>query len=333
MNYKILHKQIFICNNFSLVPIRFEDRIAIMKWRNEQLYHLRQQKPLTSEDQDAYFENIVDKLFEQEYPNQLLFSFLENGICIGYGGLVHINWIDKNAENSFIMDTSLESTRFHELWSVFLGLIEQIAFTELNFHKIYTYAFDLRPHLYDVLVKNNYTEEARLKEHCLFNKELIDVVFHSKINRNVVLRNATEEDTDKTFEWANDIVIRRYSINKDEIQYEDHLTWFNKKIKSDECLYLIGEINNLPIGSIRFDINENHAVISYLLDKQFHGKGIGRTLLFIGVKKLLQNNSIKKISGMVNKDNIASMKAFSHLGYNKVDSNENYVCFEKNIDL
>jgi hypothetical protein len=34
----------------------------------------------------------------------LLFSFLKNGECIGYGGLVHINWIDQNAEISFMID-------------------------------------------------------------------------------------------------------------------------------------------------------------------------------------------------------------------------------------
>jgi hypothetical protein len=94
MVYKVLHKQQFSVGNFSIVPIRFDDRHVIMKWRNEQLYHLRQQKPLTVEDQDTYFNTVVSKLFDQEQPNQILFSFLENGICIGYGGLVHINWID-----------------------------------------------------------------------------------------------------------------------------------------------------------------------------------------------------------------------------------------------
>lgn len=45
-----------------------------MKWRNEQIYHLRQAKPLTKEDQNAYFENVVAKLFEDDHPNQILFS-------------------------------------------------------------------------------------------------------------------------------------------------------------------------------------------------------------------------------------------------------------------
>lgn len=181
-SYRVLTQQKFQIDNFSIVPIRFEDRLKIMQWRNEQLYHLRQQKPLTVEDQENYFKNVVSNLFEQEQPNQILFSFLEDGVCIGYGGLVHMNSTDRNAEISFIMDTALEDKRFYEIWKAYLNLIEQVAFTTLNLHKIYTYAFDLRPHLYDVFLSAGFTEEARLKEHCFFENKFLDVVIHCKIN-------------------------------------------------------------------------------------------------------------------------------------------------------
>jgi RimJ/RimL family protein N-acetyltransferase len=53
--YKCLDKQVFSKENYSIVPIRMEDRYAIMQWRNEQIYHLRQNKLLTKEEQDVYF--------------------------------------------------------------------------------------------------------------------------------------------------------------------------------------------------------------------------------------------------------------------------------------
>ena len=180
LEYKCLNKQLFSNGRYALVPIRLEDRYDIMKWRNEQIYHLRQAKPLTQEDQDAYFENVVAKLFDQEKPSQILFSFLEDGVCIGYGGLVHINWIDRNAEVSFIMDTALEKDRFHEIWVAYLSLLEEVAFYSLSLHKIYTYAFDLRPHLYEVFENSGFILDARLKEHCYFNNKYLDVVIHSK---------------------------------------------------------------------------------------------------------------------------------------------------------
>ena len=179
--YKSLKKQIFNLGEYAIVPIRYEDRLDIMQWRNEQIYHLRQNEPLTPEKQDKYFSTVVEELFLEEYPNQLLFSYLKGNKCIGYGGLVHINWIDKNAEISFIINTELESVEFDKHWTIYLRLIEQVAFEELNLHKLYIYAFDLRPHLYRAIEAKGYKKEAILKEHCLFQGKYIDVVIHTKI--------------------------------------------------------------------------------------------------------------------------------------------------------
>jgi len=180
--YKILVLNKFDYNEYSLIPIRYEDRLDIMKWRNEQIYHLRQNKPLTIENQNAYFSNYVSTIFYEESPKNLLFSLLKNNELVGYGGLVHINWLDKNAEISFIMNTDLEKDFFSEIWSKYLILLNQIAFQELHLNKIFTYAFDIRPHLYPIFEKSGFVLEARLKNHCFFNNEFKDVVIHSKFS-------------------------------------------------------------------------------------------------------------------------------------------------------
>ena len=209
--YVCLQQQEQKIGNFSIVPLRYEDRFSIMKWRNEQIYHLRQARPLTEEDQQRYFDNVVAKLYDNPKPDQILFSYLENrrssersenvdfsyshcrvateedevnGICIGYGGLVHINWIDNNAEISFIMDTSLEKKHFSEHWSNYLTMLKEVAFKDLGLHKIYTYAFDLRPHLYPIFEAAGFVREATLKDHCCYNGEYKDVIIHSIWNKN-----------------------------------------------------------------------------------------------------------------------------------------------------
>lgn len=181
--YNCLKVNNFSKGEYSIIPIRYEDRLDIMKWRNEQIYHLRQDKLLTKKNQDYYFKNVVAKLFNQEKPDQILFSYLKNNDCIGYGGLVHINWVDKNAEISFVMNTSLEKESFNFHWNIYLNLVEQLSFSELGFHKIFIYAFDLRPHLYKAIEAVNYKLEARLNEHCFFNGKFIDVLIYSKIDR------------------------------------------------------------------------------------------------------------------------------------------------------
>jgi len=177
-SYSCLSKEVFILGDYSFVPIRYEDRNLIMKWRNEQIYHLRQKTILTETNQQDYFYNIIKPLFDQDKPDQILFSYLKNGECIGYGGIVHINWIDSNAELSFLIDTKLEKNEFNLHYSNYLKFIKILVFDVLSLNKVYSYAFDLRPHLYTVFENNEYKFEARLSKHVFFNGKFIDVVIH-----------------------------------------------------------------------------------------------------------------------------------------------------------
>ena len=79
------------------------------------------------------------------------------------------------------MNTRLEETSFSKNWSVFLNCLEQLAFGELGFHKVFIYAFDLRPHLYNVLESNGYFKDARLKDHCFIQGDFKDILIYSKV--------------------------------------------------------------------------------------------------------------------------------------------------------
>ena len=70
-NYKCLPVSKFESNGFHIESLRNEDMYEIMDIRNQQIYHLRQNEPLTKEKQEHYFATIVAGLFEQEKPNQI----------------------------------------------------------------------------------------------------------------------------------------------------------------------------------------------------------------------------------------------------------------------
>ena len=181
-NYKCLNNNFFQEGDYKIVPIRFEDKELIRSWRNEQMYHLRQKKLLTKKEQEIYFNNVVKKLFNKKKPEQIIFSFLHNNICIGYGGLVHINWKEKTGEISFLINTKMEKFFFKQNWKIFLNLIEQVAFLELNFSKIYTFAYDLRKNLFEIIEECGYEREKILKNNIIVNEAFIDVIIHSKHN-------------------------------------------------------------------------------------------------------------------------------------------------------
>lgn len=137
--------------------IRFEDRFKIMEWRNDQIYHLRQVEKLTATKQTNYFKNVINIQKEEDKPDQVLFSLLKNKDVKAYGGFVHINWLEKTAELSFVMDTIEEKNNFNIYWDIFLKLIDKVIIDIKYIDTLNIYAFDLRPLLYKTLEKNNFT--------------------------------------------------------------------------------------------------------------------------------------------------------------------------------
>jgi len=326
-SYKVLSKQSFLEGDYSLIPLRNEDRYQIMDWRNEQIFHLRQSELLTKEKQDLYFTNVIDKLFDQDLPKQILFSLLKDNECIGYGGLVHINWKDMNAEVSLVLNTEFNNHFFIETWVKYLSLLKTIAFKELNLYKIFTHAFDIRPKLYKALEISGFTEESRLKEHCNINGKFLDVVFHSCFNQchQVSLREATLLDSELLFDWANDIAVRQSSFNCNSIKLNDHLFWFDKKLKSAETKIYIATINqNEPIGQIRIDALEDYWLIDYSIDKSFRGLGYGKHIVKLMIKLNPNTNFLAKVKSV----NIASQKVFESLHFKKIDNSKKTIIYK-----
>jgi len=181
--FTCLKKQIFTIDNYLLIPIREIDIQNIRKWRNDQLDVLRQKNPITMNEQIQYYNNVIKKSFLEQRPDMILFSFILDNLCIGYGGLVHINWNSKVAEVSFMVDTvrSTNENIYEKDFSVFLKLIKMISFHELNFKKIFTETYDIRKKHIEILENAGFKLECRsLKQKKIHNK-LVDILTHSYI--------------------------------------------------------------------------------------------------------------------------------------------------------
>lgn len=303
-------------DNYKIVPLRYEDRVDIMQWRNEQMYHLRQADPLTKESQENYFKNTVASLFESEKPEQLLFSYLKDDVCIGYGGLVHISVLEECAEVSFIMETTLEKNEFELHWSNFLKLIGRVAFQELKLKKVFTYAYNLRPHLYAVLEKNKFSLKSTLKNEIKIEGREIDVLIHERINPYYLLqiREGNIEDVQLIYNWSNDPVVRSQSFNEEPIVFENHKKWFEGKLKNKYSLLLIVEFEGKPAGLIRFEVVKEQATIGILIGQDFRGKGLASDML-IKSSQFYFSKFDKPIWAYIKESNFASIRSFSIAGY------------------
>lgn len=331
--YRVLKKQEFKKGEFFLTPIRHEDRFKIMQWRNEQIHHLRQIGLLTEEIQNKYFEDIIAPLFNAEQPNQILFSFIHKGELVGYGGLVHINYVDGNSELSFVMKTELQEHYFETFWIEYLNLIKQPAFKDLRLHKIYTYAFDVRKKLYPALERAGFSLDARLRKHCYVQAEYRDVLIHSFWNPtlNLKMREAQEQDVDCYFRWANDTSVRQNSFNPDPIVFENHLKWFQKKLVSDRAQLYIFEVLGKPVGQFRIDKVENAWEIDYSIDECYRGLGLGKAM----IAKFTASDSccslLQPLKALVKSSNIASQRVFEQLGFQKVDEANEKLTYQSQV--
>lgn len=310
--YKILNTSKFQKDNLQIIPIRYEDRIPIRLWRNEQIFHLRQNQPLSENEQDRYFREVVGPLFKLDHPNQLLFSFLEDGICLGYGGLVHINWDDKHAEISFLLKSDIAEERFEKYWLLFLDQIVKIAFEQLRFHKVFTYAFDVRPQLYPIFEEAGFEKEAVLKDHCFWNGQWKNVVIHSKINNFLTLRPLQMADSDVILEWANDTNTRKNSFDQNQISKEDHEIWIKKKLSDKNCLYYVCEYNHQSAAFIRLDVLPDGYMIGINVNPAFRGKKISVSALKMSLKTIEKNIPVY---AYIKPENLASILAFSNAGF------------------
>lgn len=152
--------------------------------------------------------------------------------------------------------------------------------------------------------------------------------------QNTELQLANQSDLELTFKWASNPVIRKHSFNKNSISYEEHCNWFIAKLSDLNCHYFILKDTRNKLGSIRFDISDQIATISYLIAPEFIGKGYGSLLLKKGLEKineLSEKYRPTKIIGLVMTGNDVSIKLFERFGFNSELKNEIYY-FTKEVD-
>lgn len=187
--YRCLDEQSFAFGAYTLVPLRQRDIFAIKEWRNAQIDVLRQEKPLTDQDQQRYYEQVIVPTYSEQQPDMLLFSFLLEGELIGYGGLVHINWPSRRAEVSFLVaparreETQIYQNDFH----AFFFLIKILAFQHVQLHRLTTETFAFRRRTLALLEQHGFVQEGRLRQHIRLREGFVDSLVHGCLKTAVLL--------------------------------------------------------------------------------------------------------------------------------------------------
>lgn len=133
-----------------------------------------------------------------------------------------------------------------------------------------------------------------------------------------LIRLATIDDMKNVFDLSNDDVVRKNSINQEKIKWEDHIRWYENRIKrTEEPFYIVESLNKDFIAQVRFDKKDEH-IISISISKDFRSKGLASKI----IKRCSEESGRKEIAAFVKEENIASQKAFVKAGY-KFNSKDN----------
>ena len=185
MKYLVIKNSSFNLNAYALTTIRKVDIFHIMEWRNQQIKILRQNNIISKAEQISYYENTILPSFTSNKPKMILFSFLYNKICIGYGGFTNIDWHSKRAELSFLLDTkrTFNKKQYAYDFTIFLNIIKYIAFNEIKFNRLFTETFDFRSLHIKILEKNNFKIEGILKKHIYIKNKYYNSLIHAQLIR------------------------------------------------------------------------------------------------------------------------------------------------------
>ena len=130
----------------------------------------------------------------------------------------------------------------------------------------------------------------------------------------IKVRKAVASDCFEYFNWASDPTVRSQSLNTAGLVWESHKKWFEQKLTSQKAELFVLSVGELPIGQVRFDINDESADISYSLDSLVRGRGWAALCVEKSINAFRSRSAVP-LRALVKSDNLASRAVFKRLNF------------------
>ena len=129
------------------------------------------------------------------------------------------------------------------------------------------------------------------------------------------LKSASVKDRELIFNWRNETITRKYSLNKNLISKEDHNNWYSKVLNVENIHIFIFLSNHIPVGMIRFEKKPKKTEINYLIDKNHRKKGYSLIMIKMGIQKISLIWPKITFQATVLRDNEPSHKVLQNIGF------------------
>jgi RimJ/RimL family protein N-acetyltransferase len=131
----------------------------------------------------------------------------------------------------------------------------------------------------------------------------------------VNLRQATEKDSETVLSWRNEPGTIPWMKTKRALTFNEHSDWYMKAITDPGCLFLIIEVNDTPVGQLRYDLERDMAKVSINITHDWHGKGVASAAFIAGSRYVKEKKFADKIFARVLAANTGSIRAMERAGY------------------
>ena len=134
--------------------------------------------------------------------------------------------------------------------------------------------------------------------------------------KSIELRPASAADAEMLHGWRNDERTRRYSFDASAVSFADHLQWLEQCLRDPQRRLLVALEQGVPAGCLRLDLRDHVAEISFYVNPDRFGEGIGTAILRAARDWALAHlPNVQRLSGAVLESNRASHAAFAAAGY------------------
>lgn len=126
------------------------------------------------------------------------------------------------------------------------------------------------------------------------------------------LRRACESDAEAVFQLRNEAGVRRNSLCRNPLAWEEHAAWFAERVQREgEPFFIIESAGGEFLGQVRFDPQGEAWLVSASLREEWRGMGLGSA----AICRAVQAAGAKRVVAMVRVENVASARAFSKAGF------------------
>jgi UDP-2,4-diacetamido-2,4,6-trideoxy-beta-L-altropyranose hydrolase len=138
----------------------------------------------------------------------------------------------------------------------------------------------------------------------------------------ITLRPADWSDASRLLAWRNDESSRRASRSTAIVTEAEHQAWLKATLIDPKCHLRIAEWHGRPIGTVRSDLGQESAELSWTVDPEVRGLGLSAIML-----RQALADAPSKVTAQVRKDNVASQSVATRAGLALLSESDEWMVF------